>query len=196
MGRTRRSRGRTRDITEAQWAYINDADLPEGTTGCERYELDFNTSLSASGPLTSELWSAFGVAVIDRWAVERPGTRPSCWWRFASNEPRLRHGGIGDAASDVLAFVPSLAFGLPALWVTEQDAAHYGPSFAGRAPDPRDPPLFESQAAYLRRLNLLMPGELERIPEADFQPEAIPVGAPADSSERTPTYTFHQWSRT
>lgn len=196
MGRNRRARGRTRDITEAQWAYINDADLPEGTPSYERYELDFNTSLSGGGPLTSELWSSFGDVVVDRWAVDRPGTRPSCWWRFSSKEPRERLSGVGDAASDVLAYVPALSFGLPALWVSEQNVARYGPSFRGRAPDPNDPPSFESQAAYLRRLNLLRPREIKSIPVARFEPEAIVFGEAADPLVRTPTYTFHQWSQT
>lgn len=39
--------------------------------------------------------------------------------------------------------------------------------------DPDDPPVFESEAAYLKRLNLFMPGEEARLTEADFAAELI-----------------------
>ena len=39
--------------------------------------------------------------------------------------------------------------------------------------DPADPPTFESQATYLRRLDLLLPGESERLTAADSEPELI-----------------------
>ena len=39
--------------------------------------------------------------------------------------------------------------------------------------DPDDPPRYESEASYLQRLDLLLPGELERLTEADFEPELI-----------------------
>ena len=39
--------------------------------------------------------------------------------------------------------------------------------------DPKDPPTFESEAAYLDRLKLLAPGERRRIPAADFEPVRV-----------------------
>jgi hypothetical protein len=36
-----------------------------------------------------------------------------------------------------------------------------------------DPPVFESQAAYLDRLGLLAPGEKRRLRNADFEPETL-----------------------
>ena len=39
--------------------------------------------------------------------------------------------------------------------------------------DPDDRPSFESQAAYLKRLKLLLPGEEKRLTPDDFTPEKI-----------------------
>lgn len=50
-------------------------------------------------------------------------------------------------------------FGIPTLW---EDAPH----------DPAKPALFESQAAYLDRHGLFLPGERKRLKAADFEPEA------------------------
>ena len=44
--------------------------------------------------------------------------------------------------------------------------------FPREAYDPDDPPLFESEPAFLRRLGLLLSGELERIPAGAFEPVA------------------------
>jgi hypothetical protein len=49
-------------------------------------------------------------------------------------------------------------YGLPANWISR---------------DPRDPPAFESQAAYLRRLGLLLPGEELRLKMDDFVDELV-----------------------
>ena len=45
--------------------------------------------------------------------------------------------------------------------------------FSGVAIDPEDPPRYESQATYLKRLDLLLPGELKRLTSADFEPELV-----------------------
>jgi hypothetical protein len=36
-----------------------------------------------------------------------------------------------------------------------------------------DPPMFESEASYLQRLGLLLPGERKRLRRADFSPVVI-----------------------
>ncbi len=48
-----------------------------------------------------------------------------------------------------------------------------GPYFAGLPIYPENPARFESQASFLQHLNLLLPGESERLTEADFEPEVI-----------------------
>ena len=45
--------------------------------------------------------------------------------------------------------------------------------FAGKAIDKSNPPRFESQASYLRRLGLLAPGEERRVKPAAFEPEIV-----------------------
>jgi hypothetical protein len=41
--------------------------------------------------------------------------------------------------------------------------------------DHSNPPMFESEARYLQRLKLLLPGEVRRLRTADFEPESIEV---------------------
>ena len=45
--------------------------------------------------------------------------------------------------------------------------------FPGQPIDPDDPPVYESQPDYLRRHNLLLPGEAQRLTAADFAPEVV-----------------------
>jgi hypothetical protein len=45
--------------------------------------------------------------------------------------------------------------------------------FAGVAIDPDDPPAYESQAAYLERHDLFLPGERRRLRKADCEPERV-----------------------
>ena len=45
--------------------------------------------------------------------------------------------------------------------------------FRGVAIDPADPPVFESQAAYLKRHGLFLRGEERRLPVDAFEPEVV-----------------------
>ena len=47
-----------------------------------------------------------------------------------------------------------------------------GTGTPGLAIDPNDPPIFESEAAYLERHGLFLPGERKRLRKVDFEPEA------------------------
>ena len=75
----------------------------------------------------------------------KPGTRPSGWWDYQSPEPRRNLGG------------PYLQNG-EGFWFGHPDSYS--------SPDPENPPVWESQISYLRRLNLLEPGEEARALEA------------------------------
>lgn len=105
-------------------------------------------------------------------------------------EPRRRLDGTGTPAHEVLAHVPSWPLGIPDQWVTRWDADYYtgrardvhgkpigveflGHDFAGVAIDPRDPPRYESQAAYLARHKLLLRGERARLTPQDFLEEVV-----------------------
>ena len=97
--------------------------------------------------------------ILAEWIRQRPGTRPDFWWRSAPEKCRRRLGGIGAAAHDVFpAYLPVFSHGVPVVF----DEV-----------DPRDPPRFESQAAYLRRHRLLTREESRRLKKKDFNPETV-----------------------
>src|SRR5262249_30919279 len=103
-----------------------------------------------------QLWAENGQDIVKWWAGERPGTRPWCWWKYEAPEPRKRVGGVGTARDDE--YLPD--FKLPA-------------ANAFVAVDPDDPPIFQSQAAYLERLGFFLPGEEKRLAPDAFTPEKI-----------------------
>ncbi len=131
-------------------------------------------------------------AIIVAWIEARPGTRPSWWWLSEAPEKvRRRLGGIGDAAHEHLAYVEDYAHGIPAQFIDPWSVEYYNGrardingkkvgdhskgDFAGRAVDPKDPPIYESEATYLKRCGLLLPEEKRRLRKKDFEPEVISV---------------------
>ncbi len=97
-------------------------------------------------------WFAARDEVLAGWVAEWPGTRPNAWWLFDAPEPRAQIGGAAGAIGPGAALV----FGLPKYW-----ALHWSPD---------DPPEFESEPTYLRRLGLLTAGEARRLTESDYEP--------------------------
>ena len=136
-------------ISPTYWALLNDEPLPE----------NFNKWEVFSG--VAALWPQFRDDVLANWVSTRPGTRPSHWWAYDATEPRQRLGGVGTPDFEALAYAPSYKLGIP---------EGYGDDF-----DASDPPQFESEAAYLRRLKLFAPGEQKRLKKADFEPETVPI---------------------
>jgi hypothetical protein len=135
------------------------------------------------------LWGAHSERIVADHVSNYPGTRPVRWWQYAV-EPRRRLGGIGTPASDVLAYVPTFSFGLPSVWVTQSQVKYYSgiavdihgnpmgnrfanSDFNGVAINPDDPPVFESQATYLKRHGLFLAGEERRLKKADWEAEAV-----------------------
>ncbi len=125
-------------------------------------------------------WAEVGGEILDAWIATAPGTRPSAWWKYDGLRQRQRLGGIGTPNHECLAYVPGYHCGTPDSWVTKEDVEYYGADFEGVAIDPEDPPQYESQAAYLRRLDLFLPGESKRLRKADFEPEIV---MPEDDEE-------------
>jgi hypothetical protein len=80
-----RSRARFHNITELEWAFLNDAvsfdDDPSeyGGSRLGLWELEYNFVTGEGPGCTERLWKAHGQAVVQRWAVEQPGTRPRQW---------------------------------------------------------------------------------------------------------------------
>ena len=120
------------------------------------------------------VWAEHRTALLRAWIEEFPGRRPEMWWRVDAPrqakgrwpgrrwdgtlpEPRERLGGSGTPAWEAMAIAPAFPLGVPDLVDV----------------DPADPSLFESQAAYLRRHGLLLPGEARRLRPRDFEPERI-----------------------
>src|SRR5262249_34322231 len=107
-----------------------------------------------------DLWEGYRVALTAEYAAQHPGRRPEAWWCFDAPEPRQQLSGGGRPAWTV----PESGIkreltqrGVPLLWVDD---------------DEQDP-IFESEPAYLRRLGLLLDGELERIPAEAFEPDCF-----------------------
>lgn len=131
--RTRRKRGKTAELDPSMLAWFMDsAPAP--------VELYFMTDEAVQC-----LWLAHSERIIEEWAATAPGTRPAAWWRYDAPEQRQRLGGKGTPASDVSAIAPCFVLGVPADWAEDFD--------------PTDPPLFETQAAFLKRHGLLLAGE-------------------------------------
>jgi hypothetical protein len=128
------------------------------------------------------IWQTWGPSVLARWIKERPGTRPSLWWKYQAPrlpaqgtgtfydgtipEPRQRVGGVGrtqwEAGEN---WIPFYRCGIPAA----RDCWEFL--------DPNEPPVFESQANYLKRTGLLTIEEekaLETRPEA-WEPETYNI---------------------
>lgn len=148
-------------VSEYAWAIMTDAPLPAGRR-FEKYRL--RDRLPA-------LWREHAAQILPAWIEAKPGTRPSCWWRFDAPENRRRLGGIGDPLHEASAYAPDHHLGIPTDWVLPD-----GPHADRGAPvDPADPPIFESQAAFLDRHGLLEPGERNRLPEDALEPEPLDV---------------------
>jgi hypothetical protein len=171
MTRPNRPRaGAGAEISDLEWSYLLDR-APVDADPATIWSLDFDDpAFTPSGRSTPELWTLFGAAAVAAWVHDRPGTRPSCWWRFEAHEPRWRVGGTGDPATEHLSYVPRYCLGLPVDWMDRWAVDFY---HKGTAYDPHDPPQFEAQATYLQRLGLLLPGERRRLRPENFEPEVL-----------------------
>ncbi len=193
----RRPRRRTAlDISPAEWAFVNGDPWPLETRDFERWSLEFDGP-RRPGHSVRELWEEWGQQILGRWTAERPGSRPSLWWRFDApamaevpacwadayftgelREPRRRLGGRGTPAHEAFECAPSFSKGIPTGWVWPEDVESFEDlEDADGAPavafDPEDPPRFESEAAYLDRLGLLTPTERRRLDRDGWPPDEV-----------------------
>jgi hypothetical protein len=137
------------------------------------------------------LWRLHRRELLPDFIRAHPGRRPAAWWRCDAPEPsRRRLGGVGTPCHEVLAYAEVLDLGIPRHWINARLAAYYrgeardvhgepigveyrGSGFRGVAIDPRDPPRYESEAAYLKRHGLLSAEERARLTPADFAPVVL-----------------------
>ena len=191
MTRPARPRKAAANLSDLEWSYLSDASIDAASP--ELWALEFNDAdFAASGKNTAQLWAEYGPAVLEWWIIEHAGTRPTCWWKFAAPGHRRRLGGVGTPSWEGLpAIAPRYTLGVPMCWIGEWEVEYFtgkarhvrtgeliapenvGKPFAGVAIDPANPPMFESEAAYLDRLGLLLPGEHRRLTNADFEPQPI-----------------------
>ncbi len=131
---------------------------------------------------------AWWIADAPRWNDPYEGV----FFHGTMPEPRQRLGGTGTPNYEVLAYVPYFSFGIPDSWLDQWSVDYYNGrakdingnpigteykegDLKGIAIDENDPPVFESQASYLKRHGLLTASEkraLKKMPEA-WQPETI-----------------------
>lgn len=114
-------------------------------------------------------WRRVRDRVLSFWTEQHPGSRPWAFWRFDAPapkgtypvddgrfcEPRRLLSGAGRPTYESVAIWPRCGFGVLLQWDDTSE---------------NDPLTFEAQSSYLRRHNLLTPGEAER---SDFEPEVI-----------------------
>jgi hypothetical protein len=153
------------EISDAAWAYLNDLPIPDGDGETKFAILMLEVG---DGEALRELWDRARGEVLAGWVK---GTRPAVWWRFEAPrqllgthggcfydgklpQPRKQISGAGCDASLISAYMPSYESGLPKAWAGFEEG---------------DPPVFESQAAYLRRHNLLTAGDLRVLTASDYE---------------------------
>jgi hypothetical protein len=122
------------------------------------------------------LWRDWGDQFVADHVAEYPGTRPDRWWAHDAPEPRRRLGGIGTPQHERLATVLSVYLGVPRYWIDQSLLDCYvnlGRPLNVPAIDPKFPPLYESEPAYLHRLGILTAAERKRLTSEDFAPESI-----------------------
>jgi hypothetical protein len=83
--------------------------------------------------------------------------------------PRRRVGGIGTPLHECSNTVPTFIYGVPMGWKTSRHTY----LTRGTAISDHDPPLFESESAYLRRLDLFLPHERQRLSRRSYQPDVL-----------------------
>jgi hypothetical protein len=139
----RRRSKRRGDIDPAEWSYLLDEPMPDDTWGSMAY---FALDVDASGRTTT-IWSTHGDAAVKEYARNNPGKRPRLWWLYNAPEQRRR-------LSDT-----------PMPWepVWGKASCLHVNRFERGIPCDADEDDFETEAAYLERLGLLLTGERERL---------------------------------
>jgi len=123
--------------------------------------------LELNDPVTQRLfWDQHCDAVVAHHLKRHPGTRPKMWWKLSAPGPRRRVGGIGTPLHECGgAHAANFLYGVPMDWKTSEHNPRAGTPLSAD-----DPPLFESEAAYLSRHDLLLRGERSRLSRRSYEP--------------------------
>lgn len=175
MPRARRlAKERISELSEVDWLFLIDERHEAERLNVWRV-FELSNRIAGNNETARALWIKYRDEVMHYWISRHPGTRPSLWWSFDAPrmargtfpgcfydgtlpERRQQIGGAGMAAFEKLALVPALELGLPTSWI-------------GFSED--NPPRFESQAAFLRRLGLLTDAERRKLKSSAFKPQII-----------------------
>jgi hypothetical protein len=121
--------------------------------------------LPLAGRGEREAWERWGRDALAVWVKDNPGTRPLFWWRRVAQECRRvkpsREFYIREDQGR-----PGNVRGLPLVW-SQRDGEML---FSGKV-------MVESEASYLKRLGLLLPGEGRRLKASDYRMVQLEVGA-------------------
>ncbi len=208
MTAPRQPRAAAPQVSETAWALLTDASLPEPPEkgGWELFWLRWAEKEGPSGrPCLKQLWAQHADDILRDWVRQWPGTRPTSWWKWSAPRmpeglrpgadedgtwplPRDVVGGTGTPSYVVLpSLYPEFTIGIPNAWTDENEVEQHkgvrlgdGTVYAGIALDVADPPRIESQASYLKRHGLFMPGEERRLPADAFEPELVLPDAAAE----------------
>lgn len=207
--RTRRTRNMRQEIsntalyyaTDGLWGELNEESL------FEKFTYGFPTVRRDE---CRQIWLSIRDEFLPEWIKQNPGTRPSWWylfdpdcprvseedikrhgwegWFFLSDIPDLRRrlGGVGDPIYEHLSHVPRFDRGVPVDFVSASDVKYYrreGESFDGKPIDPNDPPRYESEATWLKRHGLLTRGEKRQLTRNDFEPETVEENEEEDGED-------------
>jgi hypothetical protein len=157
------------EVIAIQTALVYDRPLPEerGIRADAQIWAWRRDSTAYRGAMSgSELWASRRDEVLGYWVEAHPGTRPSGWWCFEAPCLRQRIRGVGEPWQ-----VRDTAYGVPTTWnIGRHQNLWANPP---PAPDPSNPPTCESEATFLDRHGLLLPGERDRLADDDFRPQSI-----------------------
>ncbi len=164
--RQRRTRARDPDISDAVLRYLE-------TGARERGDADMFV-LQGNPDRLRALWRKVKKEILADWIQRTPCSRPWAWWQCDAPRkdtglgawfeplpvPRRQLAGVGQTTVEVdPATVPTFDRGIPDFAEIDED----------------DPPMFESEAEYLRRHGFLTPAETKYLaghPEL-LEPEVV-----------------------
>jgi len=97
-----------------------------------------------------QLWNENRNFFMASWLKDQACKRPFAWWFFEASEKRRMVSGIGVQAHERCNYKQAYIIGAPKYWTKI---------------DENNPPMFESQAAFLQRLGSLNDGEAKFLRE-------------------------------
>lgn len=178
--RRRATKGRRPEVDPSVWRWLCDENPDErdedGKFSWEIFQLDgqWINHQGDDRDQLKKLWRDVEGDVLAYWIPLHPGTRPRMWWRYSAPripvgqwpgcyfdgklpEPRALLGGAGCPIFERFNYTPAFTLGLPDRW---------------EGFDPENAPMFEAEAAYLRRHKLLTAAESKRLRASDYAPIA------------------------